>query len=55
MNKWHEDLIVLIEDTKEFIEWIKEQLKENPSDTATVPQPWASMTAQEIKENMGVY
>lgn len=55
MNKWHEMLLEKIEEQKEFIEWIKEELKRRPSDTATVPEPWASMTAKEIKESMGVY
>lgn len=55
MNKWHEHLLWLIEDRKEMVEWLKKQLKDNPSDTATIPQPWASMTAREIKESIGIY
>lgn len=55
MNKWHEFMLGAIQDRRNFIEWIKQQLEENPSKTATIPQPWASMTAKEIKESMGVY
>lgn len=55
MNKWHEMLLEKIEEQKEFIEWIKGELKKRPSDTAKVPEPLASMTAKEIKESMGVY
>lgn len=55
MNEWHEILLEKIEEQKGFIEWIKNMLKNNPSDTATVPEPWASMTAKEIKESIGVY
>lgn len=55
MNKWHEMLLKKIEEQKEFIELIKGELKKRPSDTATVPEPWASMTAKEIKESKGAY
>lgn len=55
MNKWHKMLLEKIEEQKKFIEWIKEEINKRPSDTATVPEPWASMTAKEIKESIGVY
>ena len=55
MNKWHERLLRLIEQQEKRIKFLKEQLKDIPSQTATIPQPWASMTADEIKESMGVY
>lgn len=45
-----------IEACKKMIEEAKEEIKSLPrSETATIPQPWGSMTAQEIKEGMGVY
>lgn len=45
-----------IEACKKLIEETKKEIKSLPrSETATIPQPWASMSAQEIKESMGVY
>lgn len=45
----------LIERRKQDIEDLKDMLKGTCSDTATVPEPWASMTVKEIKESIGEY
>lgn len=55
MNNYAKHILWLIERRKQDIEDLKDMLKGTYSATATVPEPWASMTAKEIKESMGNY
>lgn len=55
MNNYAKHILWLIERRKQDIEDLKDMLKGTYSDTATVPEPWTSMTAKEIKESIGNY
>ncbi|ARQ94859.1 hypothetical protein KMD50_gp48 [Lactococcus phage PLgW-1] len=55
MDNYANHIFWLIERRKQYIEYLKEMLRGTYSDTATVSEPWASMTTKEIKESMGNY
>lgn len=55
MNHLAKHILWLISRREQDILDFKEMLKELKSETATVPEPWASMTSEEIMESIGVY
>lgn len=55
MNNYASHILWLIEQRKQNIEDLKDMLKGTYSETATIPEPWASMSVKEIKESIGEY
>lgn len=55
MNNLTKDILRLISRREQDILDYKEMLKGLKSETATIPEPWASMTSEEIMESIGVY
>lgn len=55
MNNWAAHILWLISCREQDIIDLKKMLKGVKSETSTVPEPWASMTSEEIMESIGVY
>ena len=55
MNNYAKHILWLIERRKQDIKELKDMLKGTYSETATIPEPWASMSMKDIKESIGEY